>query len=91
MFAKSIIERLKSYFNVKTDVELAKILHESQPTLAKWKKRNSIDIQHILPYLPIDLDLNWLIRGESLLKNEWIAAEPEVKYNANLAINSEHE
>ncbi|NPV35104.1 MAG: hypothetical protein HPY80_00390 [Bacteroidales bacterium] len=65
-----IIERLKTYFQIVTDIELAKILGIKPNTISTWRNRNSIDWNLIFAKCE-NINLNWLLTGEgSMLRTE---------------------
>lgn len=41
--AEKLIERMMTFYGVKTISELANIIHISQPSISAWKKNNYID------------------------------------------------
>ncbi|WP_313806418.1 helix-turn-helix domain-containing protein [Flavobacterium sp.] len=74
-FAKNTIKGLKKSLNVKTDLELAKILDVKPNTISTWKKRNTLDYQKIIQKcLEHSIDLHELFRKE----NEQITDEQEI-------------
>ncbi|MEI6750630.1 MAG: helix-turn-helix domain-containing protein [Bacteroidota bacterium] len=62
-----LVERLKSYFQVDTDLKLSEILGVKANTVSTWKTRNSIDYNLIIAKCD-KADLHWLIKGESFSK-----------------------
>lgn len=65
-----ILNKIKKYLNLKTDIEFAKYLGVSHSVLATWKKRNSFNLELIVAKCP-NIDANWLITGEGpMLKNQ---------------------
>lgn len=68
-----IINRLKNFFQLKNETEVAKLLNVEQNTLSSWKKRDKI------PYERLDeiavqnkLSIEWILSGETfdVQKNE---------------------
>jgi len=72
----SIINRLKTYFQVVNDSELADILGVKQNTLSTWRSRNTINYDLIFAKCE-NVNLNWLIFGigEMLISNIEICEE----------------
>lgn len=58
-----IIERLRAYFQVNNDYQLAYKLGVKQNTISGWKKRNTIDYAMIISKCA-NINLNWLFFGE---------------------------
>lgn len=58
-----IIERLKAYFQIVTDIELSKILEVKPNTISTWRNRNTIDWELIFAKCD-NINLNWLLTGE---------------------------
>jgi len=65
MDVKSILERIKKFYNIKEDKELAKFLGVTPQNIYDWKKRGTIKIDILLEKCS-EMDLNYLLRGESL-------------------------
>lgn len=60
----SIINRLKIALKAETDASLCGLINISTPTLANWRKRNSLDHKLILSVCESNkIDLNWLFNG----------------------------
>lgn len=64
MEANAILERLMFWSGMQNDEELAELLGTEKATIANWRKTNSIDLDIIISKTD-DVDLNWLIRGET--------------------------
>lgn len=62
MKIKLIIDRLYSYYQVNTNIDLAAKLGVSPTRLSNWKSRNSIDWEIIFTKC-VDINLNWLVFG----------------------------
>ncbi|MFW5700637.1 MAG: helix-turn-helix domain-containing protein [Cyclobacteriaceae bacterium] len=58
-----IIDRLKAYFQVDTDSQLAKKLGVLPTTLSNWKARSSIDYNLIFTKCE-NISYDWLLTGE---------------------------
>ncbi len=71
--ARQIINTLKAELGAESDKQLAAMLGMSASSLTMQIKRNSLDWNHLLKVL-VDMDLNWLIRGDSFKSND----SPEV-------------
>jgi len=62
---KSIINRMKEAFKIRTNKELAGKLGTSLSNIDNWKKRNSIPQKYILLTSQMtDTNPNWLLTGE---------------------------
>lgn len=60
----NILERVKEYFGVQSDSQLATLLGVKKSTLSNWKARNSIDYE--LLFTKCDrADLGWIIMGRN--------------------------
>lgn len=64
ILVEKILNRVKNYFDLKNDKELAQFLGIKQTALSMWKKRNYIDMNLLFPKIT-EVDLEWLIYGES--------------------------
>ncbi len=74
-FSKGVIlDRVKDYYNLKTNSELADFMGVSKSTISNWYARNSIDYD-ILFTRCTDANLNWLITGEQNPVNESVKNE----------------
>lgn len=61
-----IIEQLKIGLKVKTDKELCEKIEMPPQTLSGWKTRNTFPLEVAVDLSQkYDLDLNWLVTGES--------------------------
>lgn len=70
MDKSNIINEIKSHLNIKTDSDFADFLGVKQPTIASWRKRNSLDYDLIISKCN-NIDANWLITGKGkMLKEE---------------------
>ncbi len=59
-----IFERLKIYFNVKTNKELAVAMRQNESTLNTWKNRNSIPYEKLFEISQREhLSLDWILTG----------------------------
>jgi hypothetical protein len=56
------VERLKEYYGIQEDTELAEYLGMQRQKVYNWKRRNTVDLKVILAKCR-DVDLNWLFRG----------------------------
>ncbi len=66
-FVEKTINTLKKSLNVKTDLELSKILDVKPNTISGWKKRNSMDYEKIIhKSIELGIDLNCLFNQNSL-------------------------
>ncbi len=63
--ARNIINNLKEHLGIETDRELAEFIGIKPGALAGQIMRDSLDLNHLVKVL-VDIDLNWLIRGQSL-------------------------
>lgn len=63
MNASEIVDRLKLYFSVKTDKEVAACLGVERVTVSMWKNRDSLDLKLIVTKCD-NVNLNWLLRGQ---------------------------
>ncbi len=78
----NIIERLKTVFQVDSDVDLAKILGIKQPTISSWRKRNTIDYELIFTKCN-NINFDWLLTGEGKMERS------EEKNDAKCALCTE--
>ena len=76
-----ILNKIKSYLNLKSDTELANFLGIKPQVLSNWRARNTFDTELIYTKC-VDIDANWLLTGEGeMLKsdnNTPIVAEPQL-------------
>lgn len=69
MDKSKIINEIKLHLNIKTDSEFADFLGIKQPTIASWRKRNTIDYELIISKCN-EINGHWLLTGEGeMLKN----------------------
>lgn len=69
--AISVLNRLKSLLNIKTDADLAEFLNVKANTISTWKSRNSVDYQLIISVCELyEIDLNFLFLGVDRLSTE---------------------
>ncbi|MDD5583178.1 MAG: helix-turn-helix domain-containing protein [Candidatus Marinimicrobia bacterium] len=64
-FVNNILDRIKEYYSIKTDIELANFLNVHRSTISAWRHRGVMDYELVLKRCT-DPDLNWLIYGENL-------------------------
>ena len=67
-----IIERLRAYFQVNNDYQVAYKLGVKQNTISSWKRRNSVD-HDLLITKCAKANLNWLFRGDGNMMNDDIS------------------
>ena len=79
--ASIIIKKLKSFLNIKTDLELAEILDVKPNTISSWKKRNSLQFETIIGLCKEHkIDLNELFYSDyTLFKAQKNKNSKEVK------------
>ncbi|WP_255555079.1 helix-turn-helix domain-containing protein [Flavobacterium sp. NKUCC04_CG] len=69
-----ILKRLKTHLNVKTDLQLSKILKVKPNTISSWKKRNSMQFDSVIDVCETHhIDLNELLYGVNKLKLPYAA------------------
>lgn len=79
-----ILDRIKLYYNMKNDADLARFLDISHATLSNWKTRDSIDYDLVFSKCE-HVDLNWLLAGkDSILKKGIPLSEPAPKQNSEI-------
>lgn len=67
--ATIVLNRLKLYLNVKTDVQLSTLLNVKPNTITSWKKRNSLQFESIIDICELNqVDLNELFYGINKLR-----------------------
>ena len=70
-----ILNKIKSYLNLKSDTELANFLGIKPQVLSNWRARNTFDTELIYTKC-VDIDANWLLTGEGeMLKSENTSTE----------------
>lgn len=70
MNISNILKKLKDVVGVKSDKELASLLDVSYPTIAAWKKRNTLDFQKVIKFaVEHSIDLNYLF-ADAFIFNE---------------------
>lgn len=57
-----VLDRIKSIYDLKSDLELAKFLQVPPSTLSSWRQRNSLDMD-VIHSICVDINWNYLIRG----------------------------
>lgn len=58
-----ILNKIKEYYNFKTNTEFANFLGIPPTTLSSWYSRNTMDY-HLIYAKCKDIDANWLLTGE---------------------------
>jgi hypothetical protein len=62
---EDVINKLKQIFNVKTDVELSRILGFSDRVVTTWKQRNTLNFEKIIEIaIKENIDLNYLFKSK---------------------------
>ena len=77
-FVKDVLQRVKDYYGLDTDVELADFLGVSQPTISMWKSRGSMDSDLIITKCE-DASLEWVFKGKGPKKLADIDAARQVE------------
>lgn len=73
--SKIILERIKRFLGIKTDVQLASIMKVAQSTISTWKERNNLDWKLIFASCK-EVSIDWLLTGEGPMKRDDIAESP---------------
>ena len=76
-YVNIILDRIKEIYGISTDIELSSFLCISQPRLAKWRSRGTIDIFIIIDKCR-DSDLHWILTGEERPAGEGISENKEL-------------
>ncbi|WP_256499777.1 helix-turn-helix domain-containing protein [Flavobacterium sp. HSC-61S13] len=80
-----ILKRLKSLLNVKTDLQLSKILKVKPNTISSWKKRNSMQFESVIDVCEVHhIDLNDLLYGVNKLRPQYNAVEGKDKIGVRM-------
>lgn len=74
------LSRLKSALKMSSDAELASFLGLSPQAISSWRSRNTINFDIIIAKC-VDVDLNWLVRGNTNTQNADIISEAPLKEN----------
>lgn len=82
-----ILNKIKSYYKIKSDAIFASFLGIKPNTLANWRTRNTLDYSIVITKC-VDIDANWLLTGEgdmikktdSYKNHSNILAEPKEPY-----------
>lgn len=69
-----IIDRLKTFFELKSDAELAKKLQVTPGALSNWRSRGSLDYASVLTHCD-NINLNWLLTGKGMMNLDGPAGE----------------
>lgn len=73
--AEKIIERLKKFYNIQSETQLAKRIGVRQSTLSGWKLNDNFDLYRIYDNIK-DINLNWLLTGEGNQENTFYSEPP---------------
>lgn len=80
-----ILKRLKSLLNVKTDLQLSKILKVKPNTISSWKKRNSMQFESVIDVCEVHhIDLNDLLYGVNKLRPQYNTVEGKDKIGVRM-------
>lgn len=60
----SVLDRIKAYYKLKGNADLARFLGVKPNTITNWYGRKTFDIDLIYTKC-VDIDMNWLLSGES--------------------------
>ncbi|WP_302605976.1 helix-turn-helix domain-containing protein [uncultured Alistipes sp.] len=60
--ATVILDKIKSHYSLRSNVELAEFLGVSPQVVSNWYSRNTINFQRVIDRCS-DMDLNWLFSG----------------------------
>jgi hypothetical protein len=63
-FVNNILDRIKTYYSLKTDLDLANFLEIHRSTISAWRRRGALDFSLIFNKCS-EPDLNWLIYGQT--------------------------
>lgn len=65
-----VLDRIKEYYKLKGNAELARFLGVAPNTITNWYGRKTFDIDVIYTKC-VDIDMNWLLTGEgNMLRTE---------------------
>lgn len=73
-FVNNILDRIKEYYQLKSDQKLANFLEVHRSTVSAWRRRGAMDYGLIL-HKCSDPDLNWLIYGEAPLLGSYTSVK----------------
>lgn len=86
---KEILDRIKTFYNLKNNAKLAAFLGIPPTTLSSWYSRDTFDLDVIYEKC-VDIDLAWLLTGRgSMLKEKQM--EDKVATNATNTSNTQIE
>ena len=72
-----VLDRIKEYYKLKGNAELARFLGVAPNTITNWYGRKTFDIDVIYTKC-VDIDMNWLLTGEgNMLRTDPSARWPE--------------
>jgi len=82
-----VLARLKLFFDIKTDTDLANFLAVKQPTISNWQRRNTIDMECIISKCNNSLmNLDWLLTGRGSMYRSEGGAVQSVNGNGNTSV-----
>jgi hypothetical protein len=79
-----ILNRLKSHYEFKTNIQLANFLDLKYTTLSNWFTRGTINFEKIFTICE-DLNPNWIVNGLGLPKSEY--KDPDQLYTTSSPTN----
>lgn len=82
-----IIERLKTFFCVQQNNDLAVLLGINQSTISTWKSRNTIDWDLIIAKCE-KINLNWLVTGKGEMLSEELSYVETAKRIAYMTVDT---
>ncbi|MDD6210661.1 MAG: helix-turn-helix domain-containing protein [Bacteroidales bacterium] len=66
---KEILERIKRFYKLKSNADLARFLEVAPTTISSWISRDSVDYERIFSKCE-GVDLLWLLTGETTMEKE---------------------
>lgn len=85
--SSEILNRIKSYYSLRSNVELAEFLEETPQNISNWYSRGTLNYQKVIEKCK-DVDLNWIFRGRAFRsrasKSYSVTAESEVGLAADV-------
>lgn len=77
-----VLDRIKQYYSLKSNADLARFLGVAPNTITNWYGRKTFDLDVVYTKC-VDVDFNWLLTGNDTMLQDTPSVTPEAKQSTD--------